>query len=93
MLEMNEHQRRLWSRMTDLTQDFHEGRKQFGALVSELAGAFEAAEFRDPALVSRWYEVWTPLEIRSAVQGDAVDLSMARGELAKLEELLTLHSE
>ncbi len=70
-IEMNDHQRRLWERMLKTIESYRDGAMSLPQLVGELEGALDAGDFRDDALVNRFYDFWGPLEITNAVKGDA----------------------
>lgn len=89
MYEMNEHQRRLWLSMIDKIQSFIEGENDdFYGLVGELEGALDAGEFKNEELIERWYDVWTPLEIRRSIEGNNVKRVDAIQELETMKEYL-----
>lgn len=86
---MTEHQQRLWQFMIDLIQSYlNEETDDFYSIVGKLEGAFDAAEISDSELVKQWYDFWTPLEIRRAVEGNAINRTMAVEELSKMKSFL-----
>jgi hypothetical protein len=88
-MKMNDHQQRLWQSMIDLIQTYlNEETKDFYGLVGELEGALDASDIQDNVLISRWYDFWTPLEVRRAIQGNNVDQQKAIEELFKMKEFL-----
>lgn len=86
---MNEHQRRLWQRMIDLIQNYIDGQdKDFCGIVGVLEGALDASEIEDISLIEQWYDYWTPLEVRRAVEGNNVNKFNALDELNKMKTFL-----
>ena len=89
---MNEHQKRLWQSMIDLIQSYLDGETQdFYNIVGKLEGALDASEIKDSALVNQWYDFWTPLEIRRAVEGNNINEAQAKKELISMKEFLVLN--
>jgi len=79
---MNMHQLQLWQSMIDLIKNYLSGKAQdFYDIVGKLEGALDAAEIKNTDLIQEWYNYWTPLEIRRAMQGNNVDINKAREEL------------
>lgn len=92
IINMNEHQHRLWQNMIDLIESYLNGETQdFYAIVGKLEGALDASEIQDKDLVNRWYDFWTPLEIRRVVEGNRVDRMKAIKELTEMKEFLKIH--
>ena len=88
-MEMTNHQRRLWQSMIDLIQGYlNEEFNDFYDLVGKLEGALDAADIRDEKLVSEWYDFWTPLETRRAIEGSNVNKEKAIKELKAMKEFL-----
>ena len=86
---MNEHQKRLWQSMIDLIQSYLNGdTEDFYSIVGKLEGALDASEIKDAALVNQWYDFWTPLEIRRAVEGNNINKSKAIEELTNMKFFL-----
>jgi hypothetical protein len=86
---MNEHQKRLWKEMMDLVQFYLDGKTEnFNALVGKLEGILDAAEIKDNDLINKWYDFWTPLEIRRAIQGNSADKNKALEELGAVKSFL-----
>jgi len=86
---MNEHQQRLWQNMIDLIQSYLNGETEdFYGVVGELEGALDASEIRDADLINQWYDLWTPLEIRRAVEGNNVNKIKALAELKAMRQFL-----
>ena len=50
------------SYLNNENQDFYE-------IVGKLEGALDASEIKDNDLINQWYDFWTPLEIRRAIEG------------------------
>jgi polysaccharide pyruvyl transferase WcaK-like protein len=89
---MNEHQRRLWKNMIDLIESYlHNETKDFYEIVGKLEGALDASEIKDTVLINQWYDFWTPLEARRAVEGNQVNRTKAMKELAAMKEFLAKH--
>ena len=86
---MTYHQKRLWQSMIDLIQRYlNEETNDFYDLVGKLEGALDAADIKDKKLVSKWYDFWTPLETRRAIQGNNIDKEKATKELKMMQEFL-----
>ncbi len=68
---MSEQQQRLWQSMIDLIQGYLSGETEdFYRVVGKLEGALDASEFKDIDLINQWYDFWTPLETRRALEGN-----------------------
>jgi hypothetical protein len=88
-MEMTDHQQRLWQSMIDLIQNYLDGKTEdFYGLVGKLEGALDASEIKNEVLINRWYEFWTPLEIRRAVEGNNVQRAKAIEELKRMKKFL-----
>ena len=86
---MSEYQQRLWQSMIDLIQSYIEGKTEdFYSVVGNLEGALDASEIKDDALVKEWYDFWTPLEIRRAIEGNNVNKGKAIEELTLMKAFL-----
>lgn len=86
---MTDHQKRLWQSMIDLIQSYLNGEtNDFYDLVGKLEGALDAADIKDEKLVNEWYDFWTSLETRRAVQGNNIDKEKAIKELMMMKEFL-----
>jgi hypothetical protein len=86
---MNDHQKRLWQAMIDLVQDYLNGKTEdFCGVVGKLEGALDAANIKDPVLINRWYDFWTPLEIRRAVEGNNAKKEEVIHEFSVMKEFL-----
>ncbi len=86
---MNEHQRRLWNNMINLIESYLNHKTQdFYAIVGQLEGALDAAEIKETALVNQWYDYWSPLEIRRAIEGNQVNKKKAIEELKAMKTFL-----
>ena len=81
-MNMNEHQNRLWLEMISLIQSYIDGKTDdFYLIVGKLESALDAAEIKNKEIVSQWYDYWTPLEIRRAIEGNQVTREKAFQEL------------
>lgn len=88
-MRMNEHQKRLCSEMLRLIQSYIDGEtSDFYSLVGKLEGALDAAEIKDKELVTQWYDFWTPLETRRAIEGNQVAREKAIQELETMKHFL-----
>lgn len=86
---MNEHQKRLWLEMINLTQSYIEGKTDdFYSIVGNLEGALDAGDFKDKGIANQWYDCWTPLEIRRATEGNQVTREKALQELEIMNRFL-----
>ncbi len=47
------------------------GKNDFFSLVGSLEGALEASGITDSQVINKWYDFWTPLEIRRSIQGNS----------------------
>jgi len=90
--EMTEHQKRLWQSMIDEIQHYLDGETEdFYSVVGNLEGALDASEISDEELINRWYDFWTPLDVRRAIEGNHVDRQKAVSELTKLKNFLVIN--
>ena len=91
-MKMNEHQQRLWKNMIDLIESYLNNETQdFYGIVGKLEGALDASEIKDTDLINQWYDFWTPLETRRAVEGKEVNKAKAVQELAAMKAFLVKH--
>jgi len=75
--------------MIDLIQSYlDEQTDDFYSIVGKLEGALDASEIKEEVLVSQWYDFWTPLEIRRAIEGNDVDKNKAIEELTAMKLFL-----
>ena len=89
---MNEHQHRLWENMIDLIEGYLNSETQdFCGIVGKLEGALDASEIKDNDLINQWYDFWTPLETRRAVEGKEFNRTKAVQELTAMKEFLVKH--
>ena len=88
-MEMNEHQHRLWESMIGLIDSYLNDQNQdFYIIVGKLEGALDASEIRDNNLINQWYDFWTPLETRRAVEGNQPNRDKAIEELKAMKSFL-----
>ncbi len=59
---MDDHERAMWRRMLDRTQDFDGGTDSLGKLVADLRGIFIEADPKHPALRSQFEAYWAPID-------------------------------
>jgi hypothetical protein len=86
---MNEHQQKLWQVMIDLIQGYlNSETEDFYSVVGKLEGALDAAEIKDSSLINRWYDFWTPLETRRALEGKELNKIQAIEELKAMKQFL-----
>jgi hypothetical protein len=90
-VEMNEYQHRLWLRMLEVIESYRTRAISFSQLVGELQGALDAGEFRDTALVERFYDFWQPLEITNAVRGNDATYEEVVRDVEAMEHFLIEH--
>jgi hypothetical protein len=88
---MNEHQHRVWLRMLEMIESYRKGAVSFPQLVGELEGALDAGEFRDAALIEKFYDFWQPLEITNAVRGDDVTYEEVAENVETMQRFLLEH--
>ena len=69
---MNDYQRRLWTSMVSMLEDFKAGRIEFARMVGNLEGTLDAGEFHDKSLTDQWYDRWTDLETVNALERNNV---------------------
>lgn len=88
-MKMSEHLRRLWQNMIDLIESYlnNETQDLYG-IVGKLEGALDASEIKDKFIINQWYDFWTPLEIRRAVQENKIDKINAIKELNEMKKFL-----
>lgn len=90
----NEHQRRIWKSMIDMIQCCIDCQAcDFYAVVGKIEGALDAAEIKNDAIISQWYDFWLPLETRRAVEGNNVDTVKAIEELVAMKNFLLSNLE
>ena len=89
---MNEHQQRLWESMVGLIDSYLNNEdRDFYEIVGKLEGALDASEIKDDSLITQWYDFWTPLEIRRAVEGKKPNKDNAIKELKAMRSFLLKH--
>jgi hypothetical protein len=89
---MNDHQIRLWQNMIDLIESYLNNETQdFYVIVGKLEGALDASEIKDDNLINQWYDFWTPLETRRAVEGKQPNRDKAIEELKAMKSFLIKH--
>ncbi len=75
--------------MIDLIESYlNNENKDFYCIVGKLEGALDASEIKDNDLINQWYDFWTPLETRRAVEGKKVNRTKAIEELTAMKEFL-----
>jgi hypothetical protein len=88
-MKMNEHQHKLWESMIDLIDSYlDEENQDFYGIVGKLEGALDASEIKDNNLINQWYDFWTPLETRRAVEGNQPNKEMAVKELKAMKDFI-----
>jgi hypothetical protein len=91
---MNEHQQRIWQSMIELIQSHLNGEiDDFYDIVVKLEEALDASDIQDNTLINQWYNFWTPLEIRRAVEENNVNKTKAIEELTIMKEFLLSKQE
>ena len=88
VVDMNEHQARLWDSMLTLIDDFQARRLDFYTFVGSLEGALDAAELKDSNLVREWYSHWTPLETVRASRGNDISGIDLTADLTRMRRFL-----
>lgn len=89
---MNEHQHRLWIGMIELIDSYLNDQNQdFYLIVGKLEGVLDASEIKDNNLIYQWYDFWTPLEIRRAIEGNQPNRDKAIKELNAMRSFLLKH--
>ena len=87
-MQFNELQKRLWSHMIKLIEEFRKGKLAYHDLVGGLEGDLDAGEYKNDELTELWYEYWTPLEIAYATKGDKVKIAEVEAYLSEMELFL-----
>lgn len=91
-MNFNDHQKRLWQSMIDMVSQYlNQSSSDFYSLVGNLEGALDASELKDPALVTKWYKYWGPLEIRrgcAAYEDGNVAYDDVKEDLSAMMEFL-----
>lgn len=86
---MDEYQQRLWQSMIDLIHSYLNGKTEdFYGVVGKLEGALDASELKDTDLINQWYDFWTPLETRRALEGNNINRAKALEELKSMQTFL-----
>lgn len=65
--------------------------QDFYGIIGKLEGALDASAIQDNDLVNQWYDFWTPLETRRAVEGKEVNRDKAIEELTAMKSFLIKH--
>jgi hypothetical protein len=81
-------QRRVLQGMLREIRSYRTGQTAFPKLVRDLEGLMDAGEFKNAAFVNAWYDHWTPLEVRSALDGDRVDVAALLPELDRMAQFI-----
>ena len=88
-MKMTDYQQNIWKSMIDLIQSYLDGETEdFYSMVGKLEGALDVSEIKDIALVNRWYDLWTPLEIRRVIEGNNLNKTKAIEELRDMQNFL-----
>jgi len=91
-MEMNEYQHKLWENMIGLIDSYlDDENRDFYSIIGKLEGALDASEIKDHDLVNQWYDFWTPLETRRAVEGKQPNKEKAMEELKAMKSFLLKH--
>lgn len=77
--------------MLEMIESYGEGAISFPRLVGKLQGALDAGEFRDEALIKRWYDFWGPLEITNAVRGNQITYKEVAKDVEAMRLFLLKH--
>lgn len=80
--------------MLQQIEQFRRGELRYDELVDGLEGALDASEIKDKNLVSKWYDLWTPLEIARATKGCSikpVEISNFLNDLVEMIETAVRH--
>ncbi len=65
--------------------------REFYEIVGELEGMLDASEIKGDNLINQWYDFWTPLETRRAVEGKHPNKDKAIEELKAMRSFLIKH--
>lgn len=74
--------------MLQKIEQFRHGELRYDELVGELEGALDASEIKDKNLVSKWYDLWTPLEIARASKGCSIQPVEINNPLNAMVEMI-----
>ena len=75
--------------MLSLIQSYIDAKTDdFYSVVGKLEGALDAAEIKNKEIVTQWYDFWTPLETRRAIEGNQVTREKAIQELVAMKHFL-----
>lgn len=74
--------------MLELIEAYRIDQIRYSVLVNGLEGILDASEIRDKDLIERWYDLWGPLEIRNALDGDKVSREEVAAELDAMDFFL-----
>ncbi len=89
---MNAHQDKLWENMIGLIDsNLNDENQGFYRIVGKLEGALDASEIKDSNLINQWYDFWTPLETRRAVEGNQPNKEKGIEELKVMKSFLVKH--
>ena len=84
----NKYQLDLWCSMIKSIERYRKGELSYYDFVGELEGAIDAGEFQYKELIEQWYDLWTPLEILRAQNGNDVSLKDSDRYLSEMETFL-----
>ena len=91
-MKMNEHQHKLWENMIGLIDSYlNDENQDFYTIVGKLEGALDASEIKDCNLINQWYDFWTTLETRRAVEGRQPNREKTVEELKAMKSFLVKH--
>lgn len=68
---MDDHQRRVWSRMIDYIEDYERGALGLGALCSSLKGLLGASDLRDQGLVEEFWNHFVEIDAEHELRTEA----------------------
>lgn len=88
VMQLSEHQQRLWCNMVSAIEDFRKGKIQYTTLVYELESSLDTGEFNCESIIGEWYDHWTPLETLAATIGDIATIEDADQYLLAMNTFL-----
>ena len=87
MKKFSDHQRRIWQQMLQIIEDYLSEKILYAEMVGNLEGALDAGDFKDENIREKWYDLWTPLEIFRATEGDVNEADVKKN-ISKMQNFL-----
>lgn len=82
--------------MIEQIDTYSGGARNLSSLLSSLEGGLDVAEVRDDGFLSKWHDLWDPLEVHCSSNLDPdnyLDEAWVKVMLGKLKMFILLHIE